>query len=753
MEGADEPLSEARRNDLATPAAGPDGPAAPVLPPVTSRLDEASPLVPEWLSNAAALGWRLLVVAALVVAAWLLVTLLWTVTASILVAVIVSAVFAPFVLRLRARGRTRTTAAAIVWATAMLVIGGVLLLLVLAFLPYAVDIVSQVKQGLSALQQQLADQHIPSAVSTAVENVWKAVGDGSGGLVGTIVAAAGEAVTIAILATFLVFFFLRDGDKAWLWLFQAATDQKRDLITTAGDDALARVGGYLRGTTILAALIAVTDYLFMLLLGVPLALPLAVLAFLAGYIPYFGGIVSTLLILVVTYGAVGSGPLLVMVLLIAIRGLLLGYLVRPQVYGRTVSIHPAIVLLALPAGFQLAGIIGLFAAVPVTAVVIAVAGAAVRIVEPDPPPPLPGLVPAWLDRLAQHGWRILVVIGVIGLAVLVTVSLPLVVMPVIVALILAATLEPSVGWLQARGWGRGRAAALAIGGGTLLVIAILALTVASLVQQAAELGDTVTRGSAQVDSAMGSQLGLPDEAIASGARQAVQTIASLVDAMASIGTITLLGILLAFYLLTDGERLWGWLSPHLRADSGTEVRAAGGRAFDVLGGYMIGTGAISLVGAGSQWVIMVVLGLPLALPIFVLSFFLGFIPYIGSFIATGLAFLVTIAVGDTFDIVVMGIWTLVFNIVAGNIVAPLVYGRTVHIHPAIVLVAIPAGAAVAGVIGMFVVVPALGIVASTWRTVLGLMAAPRPDGAAAGGQPGALVPVAPATAVDAAAPP
>ena len=105
-----------------------------------------------------------------------------------------------------------------------------------------------------------------------------------------------------------------------------------------------------------------------------------------------------------------------------------------------------------------------------------------------------------------------------------------------------------------------------------------------------------------------------------------------------------------------------------------------------------------------------------------LSFFLSFIPYIGGFISTGLAFLIAIAFGTPVDILVMGIWTLVFNLVTGNIVAPLVYGRTVHIHPAIVLVAIPAGAAIAGILGMFIVVPALGVVAVTWRTVLSLMA-------------------------------
>ena len=66
----------------------------------------------------------------------------------------------------------------------------------------------------------------------------------------------------------------------------------------------------------------------------------------------------------------------------------------------------------------------------------------------------------------------------------------------------------------------------------------------------------------------------------------------------------------------------------------------------------------------------------------------------------------------------MAIYTLVINIVQGNFVAPLVYGRTVSLHPAIVLLAIPAGGQIAGIIGMFLVVPFLGVVAATWRLVL-----------------------------------
>ena len=80
----------------------------------------------------------------------------------------------------------------------------------------------------------------------------------------------------------------------------------------------------------------------------------------------------------------------------------------------------------------------------------------------------------------------------------------------------------------------------------------------------------------------------------------------------------------------------------------------------------------------------------------------------------------TVAVGSPQDILVMGLFTIVFNIVQGNFVAPLVYGKAVNIHPAIVLMAIPAGADLAGVVGMFLVVPFLGVVAATWRTVLQL---------------------------------
>ena len=67
---------------------------------------------------------------------------------------------------------------------------------------------------------------------------------------------------------------------------------------------------------------------------------------------------------------------------------------------------------------------------------------------------------------------------------------------------------------------------------------------------------------------------------------------------------------------------------------------------------------------------------------------------------------------------IMFIYTIVFNIVQGNFVTPLVYGKAVSLHPAIILLAVPIGSALAGIVGMFLVVPVAGVIATTWRAVL-----------------------------------
>jgi len=688
----------------------------------TGGVARGSILIPDWLANLASLGWRLLAIAGMAAVVWLLAQLLWTVTSALAVAIVVAALFAPWTLALRNRGRSRTMAAAIVWAGAIVAVAAVVGLLVLAFLPYVTGILGRLDDALALLASQLAALNLPPALVHVIGSIADGVKAAVASAMGSVTASAAGVVTVLILATFLVFFLLRDGDKAWLWCFQAADGPKLARITAAGDEALSRVGGYLRGTTVLSAIIALTDFAFLLVLGVPLAGPMAVLVFLSGYIPYFGGIVTTALIVAVAYATQGGLAVVALLAMIGVRNAFLGYWVRPMIYGRAVSVHPAVVLLALPAGFQLAGVIGLFAAVPVAAVILAVARAVVAVVEPDPKPPLPELVPAWLDRVAQWSWRLLVGFALLYLGVAAFGAVPMVLIPIVLGVILSATFEPIVAWLIGRGRSRAQAAAIAVGGGFVSIAGVLLLSLAILFESGAGLARGASDGADAANNALGDHFGLAVDALRTLANGGLATILSMAGAAASVVAIVVLSALLAFYFLRDGSGLWVTLLARTRPEVRDRVAGAGREAFDVLGGYMFGTAAVSLVGALSQLVIMLFLGIPLAVPVFVLSFFLGFIPYIGGFISTGAALLLTIAVGSTTDIAIMAVWTVLFNLITGNVIGPLVYGKTVHLHPAVVLVAIPAGSAVAGVMGMFLVVPVLGVVSATWRTVIAVMA-------------------------------
>jgi predicted PurR-regulated permease PerM len=238
--------------------------------------------------------------------------------------------------------------------------------------------------------------------------------------------------------------------------------------------------------------------------------------------------------------------------------------------------------------------------------------------------------------------------------------------------------------------------------------------------------DQAVTGGGRIDDALASGESVAS-IVAAFAQPIVQAVGALVLGLAGLVISIALGAILTFFLLRDGASGFEAATRPLTPWRHDQLAAAAGRATVVLGNYMIGTGAISAVGAGSQFVIMAILDLPLAWPLAVLSFFGGFIPYIGSLLTTGLAFLVTVAVGSTQDVVIMGIYTLVFNIVTGNIVAPLVYGKAVSIHPAVVLLAIPAGGALAGVAGMFLAVPLIGVVATTWRTILQVFGSAPPD--------------------------
>ncbi len=692
----------------------------------------SSDLVPGWLRRVAAIGWRVLAALALGLVLVGVAVALSTVTAAIIVGLIVAATFAPYVRSLRARGWDRTKAAAAVSGVALLAIVVALVVIVLAFAPYIGEVFGAIRAGVEDINAWLQSIDAPSNVTDLLDRILDGLEDWVGTAISSLVGPIAALVTVLILGGFLTFFLLLDGDRAWAAVTREMDPWRADALTARGRVAIERVGGYLRGTAILAATDAITDFVYLTILGVPLAAPLAVLVFLAGFVPYLGGFLATLVLVLVTLASVGPGAVLILLALIAITNLVQGNLIAPVVYGRTVEIHPALVLIALPAGAALFGVIGLFAALPVVALVLAITPAIVEALDSEPGAERkPGLVPIWLDRLGQWSWRGLVIASLLFVAIQVAVAIPTVIVPVVLAVVVAATLEPIAARFRARGMGHGQAAFVVTALAVVIVVAIVGITTWSLLGSIDEIVNDSLIGAAKANlgQAFIEFIGALDSELLS-------TATALISAAAGFFVVLLLSVLLTFYFLKDGTSWWAALLRRVHGTRRERLEVTGPRAAGILNGYMVGTGLIALFGAFTQWLIMAILSLPLAIPIGVLTFFGGFIPYIGSALTTLLGFLVALAVGDTTDVVIMAVFTIVFNIVQGNFVAPLVYGRTVSLHPAVVLLAIPAGGAVAGMLGMFLVVPFLGVVATTWRTVIHAFDPDEPAVAVAPGEAG-----------------
>jgi putative heme transporter len=709
---------------------------------------EEDSLVPGWLIRLAAIGWRVLVTLALGVVLLAIAGQLATVVASIVLALILAATLAPYVAERRARGWGRSKAAGVVSLAAVLVFGAAIVAIVAALVPSLSAIVSAFDAGISSARAQLASFGLPADVGVVLQRISDAIrGFVLSGL-SDIVGAAANIVTIAILGGFLTFFLLMDGDKAWTWVLSATDGWRREALMAGGLRAVDQIGGYIRGTSLMAAATAVLAGIAMWLLGVPLAGPLAVVVLLGAFVPYVGRSLTAFVIVAIAWATRGAAPAFVLLAVFVIGSIVLDRTLARLASGRRLELHPILAVVGLPLGLAAGGFGGLVVILPMLAFAQTAARVIITALGREPialppakvsssmgattqstsmeatstpePPTTPGssmssgLVPVWLDRLGQWSWRSLIVAALFLVVAQVALLFPAVIMPVVMAVILAATLAPAAAALERRGLSRTTAAMAVTVGTSVAIIAVVVLTLASLIGPIAELASTSTAG-AESSGAQAVGIGSFVAAIGGGL---VSTVASAAANIVGIVLVLLLGGFLTFYFIRDGRRVWHGLTRGVPADRRGLLDGAGARAVDVLGGYMVGTAAISAFGAASQWVIMTLLGLPLALPLAVLALFAGFVPYVGGFIATALAFFVAVAVGDQTDIVVMFIYTIVFNIVQGNFVTPLVYGKAVSLHPAIVLLAVPIGNALAGIVGMFLVVPVAGVIATTWRAVL-----------------------------------
>ncbi|MDQ1324447.1 MAG: putative heme transporter, partial [Chloroflexota bacterium] len=322
--------------------------------------------VPGWLVRSGAVGWRVLAVVGVAVVAGLVVATVPVSATATLVSLVLAAALAPTALRLRASGRSRTVAAAVTFGAAAILIVGVTVLLLVLLVPDLRAVAAAVELAIAAIRDRLAEMGAPANASQFLDHVAASVSASITPDPGAVAGALVTVGTVIVLGTFLTFFLLADGDSGWAWLMRSMRPWQVEAVTASARDGLYRVAWYVRRTAVLAAVDAVVVGVVLGVAGVPLAGALACVAFVAGFVPYLGGIVggAVIALAVLTLGGPAAA---VAVLLALVAGWLVATrLLESTAMNRRIDPHPVIVLIAIPAGLALFGLLGLFALLPVT---------------------------------------------------------------------------------------------------------------------------------------------------------------------------------------------------------------------------------------------------------------------------------------------------------------------------------------------------------------------------------------------------
>ncbi len=180
-----------------------------------------------------------------------------------------------------------------------------------------------------------------------------------------------EVIAAVILTIVLTFFFVKDGEAIGSWVLGFIHASRRDRFRGAAHVAWDTFTAYVQGTAINGFINGVLMGVGLLVIGVPLALPIAVLTFFGGFFPLVGGILSGVVAILVALVAKGFGGALLVAGLTVLIHHVEGYLVGPIVLGRRVRLHAVVVLLSLAIGTTVGGVFGAFVAVPVVAVFLA----------------------------------------------------------------------------------------------------------------------------------------------------------------------------------------------------------------------------------------------------------------------------------------------------------------------------------------------------------------------------------------------
>lgn len=332
----------------------------------------------------------------------------------------------------------------------------------------------------------------------------------------------------------------------------------------------------------------------------------------------------------------------------------------------------------------------------------------------------------WADtygRVATRAGQTLLILAVVVVLGAVLVHLASLTVPLLVALIVAAALQPLMHLLKPR-MPDALAATTALLLGGIGLGGAIAYAVVRMFSQADAVKKAATQGFQQaMDFLHNGPLPISDQQIVETRNSAVDFFTSTsfgaealagVNGAAQVFAQIILGLFILFFLLKDGPKMGAFLTRPLTPKLQIKARYSGAQGMEVLGGYLRGTAIVGLVDTvligGALWI----LNVPLAMSLSILVFIGAFIPIVGATGSGAIAALVALVTVDLHAAIWVAGVVLAVNQLESNLLSPLVLGRSMHLHSLVVLLALTAGALLGGIAGIFLAVP---LTAFVWEVL------------------------------------
>ncbi|WP_051476934.1 AI-2E family transporter [Arthrobacter sp. Br18] len=329
------------------------------------------------LANTAVWTARGIIVLAGLVILWLVVRALWSIVLPALFALLLASVLWPLN-RVFRKILPRVLSALVTLLAFLALVGGIGALILPTIASGVSELTGLARDNLSDLTVfitgppfNLADTDLTMVFDAALEQARAHTGDIVGGItsgLGTLTSG-----TIVFLLTLVfTFFCLRDGDRFLPWTSRWTTSDAFGHAARVAERSWQALSSYIMAQAAVALVDAIFIGIGLVVLDIPLAIPLAVLIFFAAFVPVVGAIASGLLATVVAFLAQGWVTALTVLVIVVVVQQLESNFIQPLLVGRTLEIHPAVILASVTAGGTLFGIVGAFLAVPATAVGIVV---------------------------------------------------------------------------------------------------------------------------------------------------------------------------------------------------------------------------------------------------------------------------------------------------------------------------------------------------------------------------------------------